>query len=130
MSAKSTSSAAVIDDEPFLPATVIVISARRINVTSKTWHILEHEVIQKRPNWSVVTLDEGKRVDSAQSSVKAASAILATAKKLKTMAVVPPFEGARSFVAICPTHGQIRVNSTLEYAAESAYWHALEHKPR
>jgi hypothetical protein len=75
-------------------------------------------------------LDEGKRIDSAQSSVKAASAILSTSKKLKAMAVVPPFEGVRSFVAICPIHGQIRVNSTLEYAAESVYWHALEHKAR
>lgn len=110
-------------DEVFSPASVEVVTAYK---RKTTWHVVSHSVKQTRPDRSVVSLDDGQRLASCDSGVKALDAVAENATSRCAMAVLPPSEGSPLFTALCPTHGKVRNNSTIEYAAESAYWHALQ----
>jgi len=115
-----------IDTEPFLSPSVEVIVARKRNTT---WHITACLTCQAKLGKSAVVVADESRLTSAPSGTKAAQSVLDFANKRHAMAIVPPIEEPL-FAAVCPTHGVIRRNSTVDYAIESAYWHALtEHDP-
>lgn len=107
--------------EPFSPPTVEVIVARKRNTTL---HVTSCRTSQAKLGKSAVVVADESRLASAPSGTKAAQSVLDLANKRHAMAVVPPIEEPL-FAAACPTHGVFRRNSTVEYAMESAYWHAL-----
>lgn len=112
-------------NEPFDPPQVHVIIARKKNTV---WHIITCRVAQTRPNRSGVHVLDDSRIASASSNVQASKSILDLSRERGVMSVLPP-DGERTlFEATCPTHGAVRRNSTIEYAIESAYWHATEHE--
>ncbi len=113
-----------VDLEPFAPPHVEVIVAKR--KTKDTWHIVTVRAHQTRRDRSGVSTSDEKRLASASSGVKAIQQLGELARTRSAMAVEPPGDGSSMFCAVCPTHGPIRSNSTLEYATESAYWHALK----
>ena len=110
-----------VEVESFTSPTVEVIFARKRNTT---WHIVTCRTSQTRPDKSGVSTNSETRVKSADSGIKAAQLVLDVARQRQAMAVIPPIADSL-FAATCPTHGVIRRNSTIEYAIESAYWHAL-----
>lgn len=116
--AEEVSSAEV---EPYFAPSTEVIVARKRNTT---WHIVACRTSRTRPDKSGVSVNSETRVISAGSGVKAAQAVIDVARQRHAMAVIPPIEEPL-FAAVCPTHGVVRRNSTIEYAIESAYWHAL-----
>jgi hypothetical protein len=107
--------------EPFLPPTVEVLVARKRN---STWHIVACRTSQTKAGKSAVSVNGETRLASAPSGTKAAQSVLDFANERHAMAVIPPIEEPL-FAAVCPTHGVVRRNSTVDYAIESAYWHAL-----
>lgn len=115
-----------VEVEPFLPPTVEVIVARKRNTT---WHVTACRMSQAKLGRSAVVVADESRLTSAPSGTKAAQLVLDFANKRHAMAVVPPIEEPL-FAAVCPAHGIIRRNSTVDYAIESAYWHALEKHDR
>jgi uncharacterized protein (DUF2461 family) len=110
-----------VEVEPFSPPSVEVIVARKRNTT---WHVTSCRTSQAKLGKSTVVVADESRLTSAPSGTKAAQSVLDVARQRHAMAVVPPIEESL-FAAVCPTHGIIRRNSTVEYAIESAYWHAL-----
>ncbi len=110
-----------VEVEPFLPPTVEVIVARRRNTI---WHVTSCRTSQAKIGKSAVVVADESRLTSASSGTKAAQSVIDFANKRHAMAVVPPI-AEPLFAAVCPTHGVIRRNSTVDYAIESAYWHAL-----
>lgn len=114
-----------IEVEEFTPATVSIIAARKVKTV---WHVVEHGVTQRTPNKSGVTLDSGTRIVSAPSAVQVPDIVKREAHKRKVMYVTVLPDSPSLFTVVCPKHGPVHRNSTLEYAAESAYWHALGHK--
>jgi hypothetical protein len=111
-----------VEAEPFFAPSVEVIVARKRNTT---WHVVTCRTSRTRPDRSGVSVSEERRVVSADSGVKAAQAVLDVARERNAMAVVPPLDDSL-FAAVCPTHGVVGRNSTVDYAIESAHWHALE----
>jgi uncharacterized protein (DUF2461 family) len=110
-----------VEAEPFFAPSVEVIVARKRNTT---WHVTSCRTSQAKLGKSAVVVADESRLASAPSGVKAAQSVLDIANQRHAMAVVPPIEEPL-FAAVCPTHGVIRRNSTVDYAIESAYWHAL-----
>lgn len=113
-----------IDLEPFTPAYVEVIVARR--KSKETWHLVTLRAHQTRRDRSGVSTTEEQRLASASSGVKAIQQLEELSKERAAMSVEPPGDGNSLFRSVCPTHGPIRSNSTVEYALESAYWHSVE----
>jgi hypothetical protein len=114
-----------VETEEFTPATVSIVAARKVKTV---WHIVTHEVTQQRPGRSGVTLDDGTRIVSAPSAVQVPDIVKREARKRKVMYVTVLPDSPSLLTVVCPKHGPVHRNSTLEYAAESAYWHALGHK--
>ena len=110
-----------VETESFSAPSVEVIVARKQNTT---WHVVACSTSRTRPDKSEVSVNSETRVATAPSGVKAAQAVLDVARERHAMAVVPPLEDSL-YGAVCPTHGVVRRNSTVNYAIESAHWHAL-----
>ncbi len=111
-------------NESFEPTEIDIIISRKKNTV---WHIVTCRVAQIRPNRSSVHILEDSRITSASSNVQAAKTIVELSRQRSVMSVLPPDAERSLFEATCPTHGAVRRNSTIEYAIESAYWHAVEH---
>lgn len=120
---KRAAAAEGVDVEPFFPPQVEVIVARR--KTKSTWHIVTLRAHQTRPDRSGVSTSDEHRLASEGSGVKAIQQLSEFSRARSAMAVEPPGDGSSMFCAVCPAHGAVHSNSTIDYAIESAYWHAL-----
>lgn len=90
------------------------------------WHINLYRVARNPASKSGVVLGDPEKISSSASLIQAAGSIADLAPRHDAMIIMPDPSDANRWLAICHEHQIIARNTTMQYAAESAFWHVSQ----